>query len=222
MQNEIVHLISQKDDIENDLSSSNLQKNILHNDLENLSHEHDTLKGAYKAMEIEFKNLQNKYKRNDIIESELKQANDKISDLKGELALSFKKIMDLEKGADLVIQLTAKIATVQENNCILETQLKQANQSIEMYQKNIENLKKRIKELGNGNGDNKDFMDTFEEVMREEMTAMKSAFETKLKIAKEEVEVMARRHQQAIKNLQTLSPSNSKTYLNVPKGASLI
>ena len=39
--------------------------------------------------------------------------------------------------------------------------------------------------MGAGSKESKDFLDTFEEVMRDEMSAMKAAFEMKLRIAKE-------------------------------------
>jgi hypothetical protein len=48
----------------------------------------------------------------------------------------------------------------------------------------------------------KDFADTFEEVMREEMMAMKTAFEAKLRVAVEERDTATRRHQTELHRLQ--------------------
>ena len=110
----------------------------------------------------------------------------------------------------LALQLTAKLATVQEKNCELEAELKNSRETIEMYKTNCESLKQKIKQLGSGNND---FMDTFEEVMREEMQAMKTAFENKLRLAKEDNELSAQRHRQAIQNLMAMSPSVSRSNL---------
>jgi hypothetical protein len=48
----------------------------------------------------------------------------------------------------------------------------------------------------------RDFAETFEEVMREEMMAMKTAFEAKLKLAVEERDTATRRHQTELLKLQ--------------------
>lgn len=42
--------------------------------------------------------------------------------------------------------------------------------------------------------------------MREEMLAMKAAFETKLRVAREEAEATTKRHQQEILRMHTTSP----------------
>ena len=211
MQAEVIHLIAQKDELENELSSSTLQRNLLSNDLSNLSTELETLKGAYQVMEFELASLHQKAGASE----ELRKAKEKIAELNLDFAAASRKIMDLEKGADLVIQLTVKVASVQETNSELEARLKDSKETIEMYKTMTESLKKKIRELGTG--DSKDFMDTFEEVMREEMMAMKVAFENKLKLAKEDAEIMSRRHQQAIQTMISLSPSSSATFLNPPR-----
>lgn len=213
MQSEVIHVIAQKDDLENELSSSTLQRNLLSNDLSSLTSEHDTLKGAYQVVEFELASLHQKNHSN--ANEELKKAKEKIANLNLDYAAASRKILDLEKGADLVVQLTVKAASVQEQNCELENQLKESKETIEMYKEMTASLKKKIRELGTG--DSKDFMDTFEEVMREEMMAMKVAFENKLKLAKEDAQVMSRRHQQAIQTMLSLSPSSSATFLDAPR-----
>ena len=219
MQSEVVTLISQKDELENELSSSILQRNMLSSDLQSLVSEHEVLKGAYQAVEYDLASLQQRQHDGGTQGKELILAKEKISELATDLAMSLRKVMELEKGAELVVQLTAKVATVQESNCDLEAKLREATISIEMHKATAETLKKKLKELGTG--DARDFMDSFEEVMRDEMMSMKIAFENKLKMAKEDAEISSRRHQHAIQQLMSLSPSSSQTYLNVPKGASL-
>ena len=220
MQQEVLQHMTQKDALENELNSSTLQRNLLSDDLTKLSADHDALKGAYQVMEFELatinskKESEEKTQVNPIEVDDLKQKievlNTKIKDQNLEIAANTKKIFELEKGAELVIQLTAKVATVQEKNCELEAELKNSKETIEMYKTNCESLKQKIKQLGSGNND---FMDTFEEVMREEMQAMKTAFENKLRLAKEDNELSAQRHRQAIQNLMAMSPSVSRSNL---------
>lgn len=213
MQAEVVSLITQKDDLENELSTSSLQRTMISGDLQALATEFETLKGAYQAMEYELATLQQKNGSNGTNEKELSLAKQKITDLASCLAEAIKKNSELEKGAELVIHLTAKVATVQDRNFELETQLRDMNETVNMHKTTAEALRKKLKEIGGS--DSRDFMDTFEEVMREEMLTMKSAFENKLKLAKEEAEMSSRRHQQAIQQLLALSPSSSATQLGI-------
>merc|ERR1711916_34842 len=216
MQQEVLQHMTQKDALENELSSSTLQRNLLSEDLTKLSADHDALKGAYQVMEFELATINSKKESEektqfdstevDALKQKIEVLNTKIKDQNLEIAANTKKIFELEKGAELVIQLTAKVATVQEKNCELEAELKNSKETIEMYKTNCESLKQKIKQLGSGNND---FMDTFEEVMREEMQAMKTAFENKLRLAKEDNELSAQRHRQAIQNLMAMSPSVS-------------
>jgi hypothetical protein len=78
------------------------------------------------------------------------------------------------------------------------------------YKKLVESLKAKIKDMGQGSKDSKDFLDTFEEVMREEMLTMKAAFETKLRAAKDEAEATSKRHQMEISRLVSASPYRAK------------
>ena len=63
--------------------------------------------------------------------------------------------------------------------------LPSALEELDSYKKLTEKLKLKIRDMGAGSKESKDFLDTFEEVMRDEMSAMKAAFEMKLRIAKE-------------------------------------
>ena len=220
MQQEVLQHMAQKDSLENELSSSTLQRNLLSDDLTKLSADHDALKGAYQVIEFELATSHSKSESKeeasknaaevDALKQTIEALRTKIDEQNSEIAANTKKIFELEKGAELVIQLTAKIATVQEKNYELEAELKSSKETIEMYKTNCENLKQKIRQLGSGNND---FMDTFEEVMREEMQAMKTAFENKLRLAKEDNEISAQRHKQAIQNLIAMSPSGSRSSL---------
>ena len=65
-----------------------------------------------------------------------------------------------------------------------------------------ESLMKKLRDLSNKEN-KREFTDTFEEVMREEMMAMKTAFELKLKVATEERDIATRRHQTEVQRLQS-------------------
>jgi len=214
MQAELLALIAQKDDLENELSTSSLQRTLLSGDLCTLSSEHEVLKGAYQAIEYELATFQQKNSSDGVNEKELLIARQKVADLGSCLAEAVKKISELEKGAELIIQLTAKVAAVQDKNFELEAKLREMNETVEMHKATSEGLRKKLKEIAGA--DSRDFMDSFEEVMREEMLTMKSAFENKLKLAKEESEKSSRRHQQAIQQLMALSPSSSASQLQTP------
>ncbi len=69
---------------------------------------------------------------------------------------------------------------------------------------------------GSSSNDSKEFLDTFEEVMRDEMMAMKSAFETKLKFAKEASDLLSKKHQELISRM-TLTASEPVQLINRTK-----
>lgn len=64
-----------------------------------------------------------------------------------------------------------------------------------------DNLMRKLKNLSSQDKA-RDFAETFEEVMREEMMAMKTAFEAKLRVAIEERDIASRRHQTELYKLQ--------------------
>ncbi len=77
-----------------------------------------------------------------------------------------------------------------------------------------EQLKQKIRDMsGNDSRDSKEFLDTFEEVMRDEMMAMKCAFENKLKFAKEAADLLSKKHQELISRM-TLTNSESSQLIN--------
>jgi len=68
-------------------------------------------------------------------------------------------------------------------------------------------LKQKIRDIsGRSSNDSKEFLDTFEEVMKDEMMAMKYAFETKLKFAKDAADLLSKKHQELISRM-TLNPT---------------
>lgn len=78
-------------------------------------------------------------------------------------------------------------------------------QELEDYRALTEKLKRKIREISPL--DKRELLDSFEEVMRDEMMTMKGAFENKLKIARGELELLSKKHQQ---DIQTLKQSSIK------------
>jgi hypothetical protein len=90
---------------------------------------------------------------------------------------------------------------VEELRIFLEGRVSELTGELEGMVRVNEGLKEKMKSLSGSEG-NREFADTFEEVMRDEMMAMKAAFEAKLKNAKAEYEAMTRRHQNDIYRIQ--------------------
>lgn len=127
--------------------------------------------------------------------------------LEGDLLEQRLQLKAFEQWPSMVAELEVKLRSLSDDKTSLETQQKTMQDEINQYKKLTESLKNKIRELtAKSGGDSKDFMDTFEEVMQEEMMTMKSAFETKLRLAKEDADKMSRRHQQEILRMQSSSP----------------
>eukprot|EP01036_Dinobryon_divergens_P029958 gene29958-39134_t len=103
-------------------------------------------------------------------------------------------------------ELENKLRLILTEKSRVDSALKTALEELDSYKKLTEKLKLKIRDMGAGSKESRDFLDTFEEVMRDEMSAMKAAFEMKLRVAKEEADATTRRHQQEIARIQTTSP----------------
>lgn len=99
-----------------------------------------------------------------------------------------------------------KVRILMAEKAKLESALKSALDELDSYRKLTDKLKAKVREMGAGSAESRDFLDTFEEVMRDEMAAMKAAFELKLRLAKEEMDATSRRHQAEIARIQTSTP----------------
>ena len=112
MQSEVLQYLSRADELENELSTSSLQRNMLSEDVTKISSELETLKGAYQVVEFELATANSKLQSQSSGGSkEVDGLNEKVAELTQDLASATRKIYQLEKGAELVIQLTAKVAT---------------------------------------------------------------------------------------------------------------
>ena len=124
---------------------------------------------------------------------------------------ALRQIKEMSALPDLVKSISLKLSSAEEEKESLANQIPPLMNEIELHKCLVEKLKNNIKALSDSKG--RDFAETFEEVMREEMMSMKTAFEAKLRAAKTEIEIVSRRHQQQIQNLQTISSPLQATKL---------
>jgi DNA repair exonuclease SbcCD ATPase subunit len=136
--------------------------------------------------------LERKIMEHDMSTRELKI---ELSGLRAQMAKS-------EKFPEKISQLQSQLLDMDDKRAALEGRVQECLAEIEALSKINENLMKKLKDLS-GSDDRRDFADTFEEVMRDEMMAMKVAFEAKLRIAKAETEAVSRRNQMEILKMQS-------------------
>lgn len=108
----------------------------------------------------------------------------------------------------------AEIERLQKLLTDMETMMNERNREVSRYNSHISMLEQQLEEykvltdkLKNKIRDitpldKRELLDSFEEVMRDEMMTMKGAFESKLKLAKGEMEVLSKKHQQDILRLK--------------------
>lgn len=214
--NEIALLLSVKEMLEGELSSVNLQRDMLHTDHTTLSSEHEALKIAYHELSYETAsgNKAKKEAENSLsIQNQLKDANATIEQLQSECYNQKRQIIELEKLPLQIMKLEQSIHLINTEKAKNEATVIAQNEEIKQYKRLTDTLKDKIKEMGlknntnsNNNDTTKDFLDTFEEVMRDEMLTMKNAFEAKLKAVKEMAEETSKRHQQEITRIHAGTP----------------
>ena len=84
---------------------------------------------------------------------------------------------------------------------------RQGEEENKALKKLVDTLKERIRKMSTGDDmSTQDFLDSFEEVMREEMMAMKGAFEKKLRLAKEEADELSKKHREELNRMTQSSP----------------
>lgn len=123
-------------------------------------------------------------------------------ELKIELSGLRAQLVKGERYPEKIAQLQSQLLDMDDRRAALEGRVQECLAEIEALTKINDNLKTKLKDMS-GTDDRRDFADTFEEVMREEMMAMKVAFEAKLRIAKAETEAASRRNQLEIMKMQS-------------------
>ena len=94
-------------------------------------------------------------------------------------------------------------------------EVEQCRAEAEALQKLVKSLQQKIKELGRasagvGGGAEANFSDTFEEVMQEEMAAMKGAFEAKLRSKQGQIEDLQKSHNLELRRARESTEATSR------------
>jgi DNA repair exonuclease SbcCD ATPase subunit len=203
-------MTSVKDLLDGELSTANLQKDILQRDLVTVQEQHEALKAAYDALSYETaRQVSHTQSHNAELETQSKQlqtANDTNKVLLDELKFAQDNLKSLDKWPAALAALEEKLTVAVQDKTRAETTAVSAKEEVGHYKKLTETLKQKLRELGGGTADSKEFLDSFEEVMKEEMMTMKAAFETKLRMAREEADATSKRHQQEITRMHNTSP----------------
>ena len=213
---EINVLSAQNEQLETQIGTYSLERDMLSKDMEQLTFLNNALRKEKLGLENDCSKKH--IDTNDELAKEVEELREKNRKLQTELTSSKVQINHLQLSKDQIASLEA---TIISNQFDAETTRNRFENKIAGLQEEnstlkrlTEQLKGKIRDLGSRSGaDAKDFLDSFEEVMQEEMMAMKAGFESKLKVAKAESDELARRHANEIKSLSlTASPSAKSIY----------
>jgi chromosome segregation ATPase len=214
-------ITSIKELLDGELSTSTLQRDILQRDLCTVQEQHEALKAAYDALSYETARQasQSSSSTADLQAQQdlLRSANETNKALLDELQEAQANLKQLEKWPAMLAALEERLNTAVQDKTRAEAVSVSAKEEVTHYKKLTETLKQKLRDLGGATADNKEFLDTFEEVMKEEMMTMKAAFETKLRLAREEADATSKRHQQEIVRMQATSP-----YVALNRAAGLV
>lgn len=222
LQREVALLLQLKEGLEGDLASANLQRDMLQADFVAVQEQHDALKAAYhsQSYELATRGSGNAQQSHADIEElrrlnqEVETLRDTVRTLENSLQLQKLQLRTLEQWPALVADLEAKVDSAAREKLRLESQLTSAQSELAETQKLVASLRDKVRDLcsglqGSKNASASNWSDTYEEVMQEELQAMKAAFESKLRAARDEADALARRHQQEIARLQQHSQHSS-------------
>lgn len=188
---------------QNDILNYQNENTIQKQNVFKFTQQYNELKQIYDNLEKESINSQIKYTT---------EMNDKILQLNHELKEAKLYISNLEFVKE---ELKEKILKYEENCLIHNTMITTLNEEVSTYKKLNLSLINKLKSMSNNNNNNdgREFLDSFEEVMRDELMTMKSAFEAKLKAARDEADELSRKHLVEINRLKSsngfLTSSNS-------------
>jgi chromosome segregation ATPase len=178
-----------------------------------LLEEHEEIKKEVAAL----RELQREKRKEESAAATQNQENlDQIEQLKAQLADALKKLSSSQSSANEVVLLMAKLSESETENRNLKFEVGELTEEVKSLKNLSDQLKQKIREMA---GNDTSFLDSFEEVMKDEMMAMKWAFEAKLRVAKEKCDAMAQRHQ---KEIQALRESSSLPLLGLSGKSSLL
>ena len=202
LRTQVMTISSVKDMLESEIQNYTMERELLMKDLTTLTNEHDALKGAYHALETETMNK----KGDSDLQKKLTAAQEMIEQVQSELSSMARRSLELERLPPLISDLEIKFKASEDARIKNDFKVKELTEELSSYKALCEKLKAKIRDMSGKDSKTQDFLDSFEEVMRDEMMTMKMAFEQKLKQAKEEADAHSRRHQEEITRLSSGSP----------------
>lgn len=200
-------LSATKEAIENELNSSNVEKSMYQADIVTLQCEFEALKVAYNAVSSELKSNETKLLtvRNHINE----ELNEKIKKLESENSDNLSKLVALQHLAQDYPSINEKLSSLEIERLSMDSTIQQLKDEIEELKRLNDAMIAKMRNF-HSNMNDREFLDTFEEVMRDEMTAMKLAYERKLKVIREELNMSTIRYQSEIQSLRNMNKTFSK------------
>ena len=195
-----------KDSLEIDIETMTTSADMVNKDFLQVQQELQAMKGAYSALQSENLGGEGAEK--------LQRANNLLVDLQAEVAAATRRTMELERLPPALAEQESVNRDLQARIMVLTNDAVVVNEEMNSYKKMTETLKQKIRDLSAKQGNSeKDFLDSFEEVMQDEMYTMKQAFEAKLKAKTEEASAMSNRHQQEINRIQASASPYSASLL---------
>lgn len=221
---EINHLSASNEELESQIKTYNLERDMTQKDIEQLTFLNNALRTEKRSLENECSKKH--IDTNESLMTQMEELREKNRKLHSDLSAATVQIGISEGYKEQIGHLESTVISNQlmaeDEKIKLQNQIDELKEENESYKRRNEQLKQKIRDLsGKSNVDAKEFLESFEEVMKEEMMTMKNAFEHKLKAARAESEETARRHANEIRNLQTLhsSPSGKLSLYNSAKYA---
>lgn len=198
LREEVVSINSVKEALEAENQSLTLNMDLLNKDLLSVQSELEAMRTSYHQLHSETIGKEGAGAR---AEKDLKAANDKIVELQTELVNAARRTLELERIPLQLEQEQARSRAFEEGNIKLQTALTNKEEECKQYRSLNDTLKNKLRDMSGKDASAREFLDSFEEVLQDEMMAMKSAFELKLKHKSDEVDAMSTRHRQEIQRL---------------------
>jgi len=227
LEQEYTLLLSVKEVLENEVQSHVIQKEMIQSDFTSLSENYEALKGAYHSLSYETATASNSQGNNNELQRKIETLKTQVTvqgkQLTEHQQTITKQTLELRSQGNTITALEEELHHLQSKEISLQITVKTQSEEMESLRILQEKYKQKLKELsatattaaGTQKKD-RDFFDTFEEVMQDEMMAMKVAFEKKLKAAKEEADAKSKLHQVEIQRMQQ-SLSNSGSVVSLKR-----
>ena len=189
VKNELADISSINLDLRRQLDATIASKDNLQSEYDEILSEQANLRRELVNVQMILQHKLNEDNKNNVLNNKAVLKNN--ADL-----LASSRIEELQKTSDQLRELKTIADT---ENIELKLEITHLKNELTRYQNQLEILKTRLNEFKSKENT---FMDTFEEVMKDEMMSMKSAFEAKLRLAKEKSDAMALRHHQELNRIR--------------------